>query len=131
MAHFAKVENGLVTDVIVVTQEVINSGEFGEPSLWVQCSYNTHGGVHYGADGQPDGLPALRKNYPAIGWDYSTELDAFIPPKPYPSWVLNTQTCLYDPPTPQPECPYPDNEYVWDETAWDETGNGWVLRYPQ
>lgn len=130
MAHFAKVENGLVVDVIVASQEVINSGEFGDPSIWIQCSYNTHGGVHYGADGKPDGLPALRKNYPSIGWDYNASLDAFVPPKPYPSWVLNEQTCLYDPPTPQPDCPYPDNNYVWDENAWNETGDGWVLRYP-
>lgn len=130
MAHFAKVENGLVVDVIVASQEVIDSGDFGDPSLWLQCSYNTHGGVHYGANGEPDGLPALRLNYPAIGWDYNATIDGFTPPQPYPSWVLNVDTGLYDPPTPQPDCPYPNNNYVWDESAWTESGDGWVLRYP-
>ena len=60
MSHFAKVEDGVVTDVLVISQDVIDTGLFGEPSLWVQTSYNTHGGVHYGPDGKPDGGVALR-----------------------------------------------------------------------
>lgn len=114
MAHFAKVEGGLVTEVLVISQDVIDTGAFGDPSLWVQTSYNTHGGVHYGPDGQPDGGVALRKNYAGIGFAYDTLLDAFIPPKPYPSWLLDTQTCLWDAPVPYPTDGKP---YVWDEES--------------
>jgi hypothetical protein len=118
MAHFAKVEDGLVTDVLVISQDVIDTGAFGDPSLWVQTSYNTRGGVHYGPDGQPDG-PGMRKNYAGIGFAYDSLLDAFIPPKPYPSWLLDTQTCLWDPPVPYPT---DGKMYVWDEAtlSWVE-----------
>lgn len=116
MAHFAKVENGVVTEVLVISQDEINLGFFGDPSLWIQTSYNTRGGVHYDQNGQPDG-PGLRKNYASIGFAYDPLLDAFIPPKPYPSWLLDTQTCLWDPPVPYPDDGKP---YVWDEDnlAW-------------
>ena len=81
MAHFAKVENGIVTQVIVAGQDVIDSGLFGEPSSWVQTSYNTRGGVHYGQDGQPDGGVALRMNYAGIGYTYDGV--GFAAPKPF------------------------------------------------
>jgi hypothetical protein len=118
MAHFAKVEGGLVTDVLVISQEEVDTGLFGDPSLWVQTSYNTRGGVHYGPDGQPDG-PGMRKNYAGIGFAYDALLDAFIPPKPYPSWLLDTQTCLWDAPVPYPT---DGKMYVWDEAtlSWVE-----------
>jgi len=86
MAHFAKVENGIVTQVIVAEQDVIDSGMFG--TGWVQTSYNTHGGWH------PNGRP-LRKNYAGIGYIYDISRDAFIPPKPSPAAVLNEDTCLW------------------------------------
>ena len=105
MAHFAKVENGLVTEVIVAEQDFINSGAVGNPSDWVQTSYNTHGGQH------PEGRP-LRKNYAGIGFAYDSGRDAFIPPTPYPSWVLNEDTCLWDSPVPYPT---DGQEYEWDE----------------
>jgi hypothetical protein len=73
MSHFAKVENGIVTKVIVAEQEVIDSAIFGHG--WVQTSYNTHGGVH------PEGRP-LRKNYAGAGYTYDEQRDAFIPPQP-------------------------------------------------
>ena len=119
MAHFAKVENSLVTEVLVISQDVIDSGLFGDPALFVQTSYNTHGGVHYGPDGQPDGGVALRKNYAGIGFAYDPLLDAFIPPKPYPSWLLDTQTCLWDAPVPYPS---DGKTYYWDEAtlSWVE-----------
>lgn len=117
MSHFAKVEDGVVTDVLVISQDVIDTGLFGEPSLWVQTSYNTHGGVHYGPDGQPDG-PGLRKNYAGIGYAYDALLDAFIPPKPFPSWLLNTDTCLWEAPVPYPA----DGKYY----IWDEETISWV-----
>ena len=110
MSHFAKVENGIVTQIIVVEQEVIDSGLFG--SGWVQTSYNTHGGQH------PEGRP-LRKNYAGIGYTYDSTKDAFIPPKPFPSWVLNETTCLWDAPTPMP---IDDKQYSWNEEtlSWVE-----------
>lgn len=118
MAHFAKVEDGIVTEVIVISQDEVNTGLFGDPSLFVQTSYNTRGGVHYGPNGQPDG-PGLRKNYAGIGYTYDPVLDAFIPPQPYPSWLLNTETCLWEAPVP-----YPDDgkSYYWDEAtlSWVE-----------
>jgi len=110
MAHFAKVENGIVTQVIVIDQETLNTGLWGDPATWVQTSYNTQGGKH------PEGRP-LRKNFAGIGYSYDAGRDAFIPPKPFNSWVLDEQTCLWDSPTPMPQ----DNKlYRWDEdtTSW-------------
>lgn len=119
MSHFAKVVDGLVMEVLVISQEEVNTGLFGDPSLFIQTSYNTRGGVHYGPDGQPDG-PGLRKNYAGIGYFYDPLLDAFIPPKPYPSWLLDTQTCLWDSPVPYP---MDGKNYVWDEDtlSWVES----------
>jgi len=110
MSHFAKVENGIVTQVVVAEQDVIDSGLFG--SGWVQTSYNTFGGQH------PQGRP-LRKNYAGVGYTYDTDRDAFIPPKPFASWSLNETTCLWDAPTPMPT---DDKRYAWDEptTSWIE-----------
>ena len=105
MAHFAKVENGFVTEVIVAEHDFINSGAVGNPSLWIQTSYNTHGGQH------PEGRP-LRKNYAGVGFIYDPVKDAFYAPQPYPSWTLNEETCLWDSPIPYPT----DGEnYYWNE----------------
>jgi hypothetical protein len=116
MAHFAKVENGIVTEVLVIEQDVIDTGAFGDPSLWVQTSYNTYGGQH------PEGRP-LRKNYAGIGFSYDADRDAFIPPKPFVSWTLNEDTCLWDAPSPLPD---EDKPYRWDEAtlAWVEITEG-------
>jgi hypothetical protein len=102
MSHFAKVEDGIVTEVLVIKQDVIDTGAFGDPALWVQTSFNTRGGIHYGPDQQPDGGIPLRKNYAGVGFAYNAEWDAFIPPQPFPSWSLNAETCLWDPPVPYP-----------------------------
>ena len=112
MSHFAKVENGIVTQVIVAEQDFIDSGAVGDPSSWVQASYNTHGGVH------PEGRP-LRKNYAGVGFSYDGKLDAFIPEKPFASWVLNQETCLWDAPIARPE---DGKMYMWDENIanWKE-----------
>lgn len=112
MAHFAKVNNGIVEQVIVAEPEFFDTFVDSSPGQWIQTSYNTSGGVH-----SSGGTP-LRKNYAGIGYTYDTDRDAFIPPKPYASWVLNEDTCLWDPPTPYPD----DGErYVWNEstTSWD------------
>jgi hypothetical protein len=112
LSHFAKVENGIVTQVIVADQDVIDSGMFG--SGWVQTSYNTKGGVHYGQDNQPSGGVALRKNYAGIGFAYDSTRDAFIAPQPYLSWTLVEETCQWTAPTPMP---VDDKRYTWDEAA--------------
>jgi len=111
MSHFAKVENGIVTQVIVAEQDVIDSGLFG--SGWVQTSYNTYGGVH------KNGGTPLRKNYAGIGFNYDQTRDAFIPPQPYASWTLNETTCLWDAPS---EMPTDGKMYSWNEEtlSWNE-----------
>ena len=122
MAHYAFLDqNNIVTEVIVGK----NEGEEGID--WEQhygafrgqtckrTSYNTHGGVHSGG-----GTP-FRKNYAGIGYSYNQIRDAFIQPKPYASWLLNEETCLWESPVP-----YPDDgsKYQWDEitTAWVQVG---------
>lgn len=115
MSHFAKVENGIVTQVIVAEQAFV---DFQQGS-WFQTSYNTRGGVHYGPDGQPDGGIALRKNFAGKDYAYDAQRDAFIPPCPFPSWTLNEETCLWLPPTPMP-----DDGQPYD---WDETSLSWIL----
>jgi hypothetical protein len=111
MSHFAKVENGIVTQVIVAEQDVIDSGLFG--TGWIQTSYNTFGGIHI------NGGAPLRKNYAGVGYTYDTERDAFIPPKPFNSWVLNENTCQWDAPVSYPS---DDKKYDWDEAtlSWIE-----------
>ena len=108
MSHFAKVENGIVTQVIVAEQDVINTGMFGAPDSWIQTSYNTYGGEH-----KLGGSP-LRKNYAGIGYTYDPIRDAFYAPTPYPSWVLNETSCLWEPPVPMPD-PIEGYVYIWDE----------------
>lgn len=114
MSHFAQIDgNNIVTQVLVIEQDVVDTGLFGEPSSFIQTSYNTQGGVH------TQGGTPLRKNYAGIGYTYDSGRDAFIPPKPYNSWVLNENTCLYEAPTPMPT---DDKMYTWDEatTSWVE-----------
>lgn len=84
MAHYAKIENGIVVNVIVAEANVISTFE----GTWIQTSYNTRGGQH------PEGRP-LRMNYAGIGYTYDYVRDAFIPPRPGPDWVLDEETCLW------------------------------------
>tara|TARA_R110002153_G_scaffold153443_1_gene305276 strand:- start:396 stop:746 length:351 start_codon:yes stop_codon:yes gene_type:complete len=109
MSHFAKIVDGIVETVIVAEQDFID----GQEGTWVQTSYNTRGGVHLGQDLLPDGGVALRKNYAGAGFSYDSVRDAFIPPKPFASWVVNEGTCLWNAPVPYPE----EGEYTWDEDA--------------
>jgi hypothetical protein len=113
MTHFAKVNNGVVVQVIVAEPEFFETFVDTSPGEWIQTSYNTHGGVH------KNGGTPLRKNYAGIGFAYDAQRDAFIPPSPFPSWTLNEDTCLWDAPTPRPD----DGKiYIWDEptTSWVE-----------
>jgi hypothetical protein len=117
MTHFAKLdENNVVIFVTVGRQE--DDGKEAElcartGDVYKQTSYNTHGGVH-ALGGTP-----LRKNYAGIGFTYDSGRDAFIPPKPFNSWVLNNDTAQWDAPTPMPT---DDKKYSWDEatTSWVE-----------
>ena len=113
MAHFAKVNNGIVVQVIVAEPEFFDTFVDSSAGTWLQTSYNTHGGVH-ALGGTP-----LRKNYAGVGFTYDTTLDAFIAPKPYASWALNEDTCLWEAPVTHPD---DDKVYTWDEatTSWIE-----------
>ena len=112
MSHFAKVENGIVTQVIVAEQDFIDTGAVGSPDLWVQTSYNTYGNTH-ALGGTP-----LRKNYAGIGYTYDAIRDAFIAPKPYSKWVLNEETCLWESPIP-----YPNDGKRYN---WSDSDNNWI-----
>ena len=119
MAHFAKVVNGVVDQVIVAEPEFFDTFVDSSPGEWIQTSYNTKGGVHYNPEtGEPDDGVALRKNYAGVGFTYDRDKDAFIPPQPYPSWTLNEESCLWSAPVAYPE----DGQlYRWNEetTSWD------------
>ena len=118
MAHFAKIENGVVVQVVVAEEAFISTGALGDPANWVQTSYNTRGGVHYGQDGNPSGREQLRKHYAGIGYAYDSGRDAFIPPQPYPSWTMSDDTCLWNAPVAMPTEGGP---FTWNEAtlAWD------------
>jgi hypothetical protein len=113
MSHYAKVNNGIVEQVIVAEADFFDTFVDSSPGQWIQTSYNTHGGVHSGG-----GTP-LRKNYAGIGYTYDATRDAFYAPQPYASWVLNDDSCIWEAPTAMPD---DDNTYRWDEetTAWVE-----------
>ena len=125
MSHFAKLdENNIVTFVTVGRQE--DDGKEQElcdrtGDVYRQTSYNTRGGVHYNPEtGEPsaDQSKALRKNYAGIGFTFDEQRDAFIPPQPFPSWVLNEESCLWDAPVP-----YPTDGGLY---SWDEAAGEWV-----
>jgi hypothetical protein len=111
MGHYAKVVDGKVAQVIVAEADFFNTFVDTSPGEWIQTSYNTRGGVH------PEGRP-LRGNYAGIGYTYDKTRDAFIPPKPFASWNLNEDTCLWESPTP-----YPTGEVVY---TWNEETTNWV-----
>ncbi len=106
MAHFAKVLKGKVVEVIVAEIDFFDIHVDNTPGRWIQTSYNTRGGVH-----TLGGTP-LRKNYAGVGYTYNEAKDAFIEPQPFPSWVLNEDTCLWQPPI---ERPTEGGPYFWDE----------------
>ena len=118
MGSYAKVKDGIVTKVIVAEEDFISTYDDGESGEWIQTSYNTLGGVHY-TEGEisKDQSKALRKNFAVICFTYDSDKDAFIPPKPYPSWTLNDTTCLW-------ECSvdYPDDGKVY---KWNEEDKSW------
>ena len=117
MAHFAEIdENNIVVQVIVGVDEPLDGEAIYRENtgkVWKKTSYNTSGGIH-----RLGGTP-FRKNYAGIGFFYDSVRDAFVPPKPYSSWTLNEETCLWNPPVP---CPNDEERYTWDEstTSWEK-----------
>jgi len=122
MSHFAKVVDGIVTEVIVAEQDFIDT--LPDSDAWVQTSYNTRGGKHYAPNSQDeDDKPPLRKNYAGVGYTYDSTRDAFYVPQPYPSWLLDEDTCTWDSPVPYPSnAAEEDKMYEWDESIlnWKE-----------
>jgi len=123
MSHFAKCLDGKVLQVIVAEPDFFNTFVDSSPGQWVQTSYNTRGGLHYGSDGEPDGGVALRGNYAGIGYTYDAAKDVFYAPQPYASWVLNETSWLWEAPVP---CPTDGMIYVWDEptVSWVQVLKG-------
>lgn len=114
MAHFAQINNdNTVIQVIVAERDVISTGLFGNQANWIQTSYNTYAGMHI------HGGTPFRKNYAGVGFKYDNQRDAFIPPQPYPSWLLDDNTCLWQPPVSRPD---DGQQYIWDEST-----QSWVL----
>jgi len=121
MPHFAKVSNKKVVKIISADETFFEKFIDSEPGEWLQTSYNTRGGIHYDPEtNEPstDQPKASRKNYAGVGYTYDRTRDAFIPPKPYESWTLNEETCLWDPPIEKPI----DGKYIWNEETqtWEK-----------
>ena len=116
MAHYAKVNDGIVQKVIVAEPEFFDTFIDDTPGTWIQTSYNTFGGEH-----KLGGTP-LRKNYAGIGFSYDKTRDAFIPPQVFPSWSLNETTCLWEAPLTRP-----GGNYKWNEELYQsDNTQGWV-----
>jgi hypothetical protein len=118
MSHFAKVLDGKVIQVIVAEPEFFNTFVDSSPGQWIQTSYNTRGGIHYGQDGNPDGGVALRGNYAGIGYIYDHANDVFYAPQPFASWTLDQTKWMWESPVP-----YPTDGKLY---RWDEATKGWV-----
>jgi len=121
MSHYAQLDENNVVVFVIHAKSNDKEDEFTESTgdVWKQTSYNTYGGVHY-TDGEPsaDQSKALRFNYAGIGYSYDENRDAFIPPKPFESWILDEGICLWQPPLPYPE---DGGNYRWDEDlfSWE------------
>ena len=128
MAHYAKVRDGIVLQVIVAEADFFKTFVDTEPGRWIQTSYNTRGGVHYEPNSNTpssDQSKALRKNYAGIGFVYDSDKDAFYEPQPYASWKLNDTSCIWEPPIAKPD---DGKGYYWDESVYQsDNTKGWVL----
>lgn len=128
MSHYARVKNGIVTNVIVAEEDFFKSFIDNEPGEWIKTSYNTRAGVHYQPDTNipsEDQSKALRKNFACVGFTYDAKLDAFIPPQPFPSWKLNVDTCQWEPPIPYPTDLTTSGEGDMMD-KWDEASHSWI-----
>lgn len=118
MSYYAKVVNGTVIQVIAAEADFFITFVDTSAGDWIQTSYNTRCGIHYGEDGNPDGGVALRGNYAGIGYTYDRQHDVFYPPQPYPSWIVEAPNWTWTPPIP-----YPTDEKKYN---WDESTKTWV-----
>jgi hypothetical protein len=120
MSYYAYIENGIVQQVNAIDDDYFESNrETRYTGTWIQTSYNTRGGVHFQPDSNipsQDQSKALRKNYAGIGFIYDENLDAFYEPQPYPSWILNTESCLWEAPV---SYPIDGKPYKWNEAIQD------------
>ena len=121
MSHYAQLDENNMIVFVIAAKSDHKEDEFTESTgnVWKQTSYNTSGGAHY-TDGVPsdDQTKAFRFNYAGIGFTYDKNRDAFIPPKPFESWILDEGICLWQPPLPYPE---DGGNYRWDEDlfSWE------------
>jgi len=122
MAHFAKIINGVVDRVVAAESDFFDGFVDTSPGLWLQTSYNTRGNLHYGPDGKPDGGVPLRGNYAGVGYIYDSVNDVFYSPPPYPSWILDKNTWLWNPPVAMPA------DALNRPYDWNEESKSWVLR---
>jgi hypothetical protein len=129
MSHFAQINDQyIVQRVLVITQEEVNTGNWGDPASWIQTSYNTRSGIYYTPNSDPyvpdpDQSKAFRKNYAGIGdmyLAYGPDGEGFVPPSPYPSWVMNSFSYTWEAPVPMP---VPNNPPYYQ---WDEATVSWV-----
>jgi hypothetical protein len=124
MSYYAKVDP-TANSVAFTVSEVISADDafvITQPGLWKQTSYNTYGNVHYAPSPPaepmtPDGGIPLRGNYAGIGYTYDATNDVFYAPQPYPSWVMNESTWLWEAPTPPGPMPTTGGPWVWDEAT--------------
>ena len=127
MAHYAKVNYGIVEKVIVAESDFFKTFIDSSPGKWIQTSYNTRGGIHYQPNSNipsEDQSKSLRKNYAGIGYTYDETRDAFIPPKPFNSWILNEDTCLWNAPVVMPTELLEENQYY----SWNESIINWEIK---
>tara|TARA_B100001778_G_C18420436_1_gene553032 strand:- start:86 stop:451 length:366 start_codon:yes stop_codon:yes gene_type:complete len=118
MAHYAKVVDGKVTQVIVAEASFFDTFLDDSPGDWIQTSYNTHGGEH-----KLGGTP-LRKNFATVGGNYDKNNDVFYNVQPFVSWTLNTTTYMWDPPITRPS---DGKVYYWNESLYQsDNTKGWV-----
>jgi hypothetical protein len=129
MAQFAEInDQNIVQRVLVIDQAEIDTGNWGDPASWIQTSYNTRGGIYYTPNSDPyvpdpDQSKAFRKNFAGIGYMYlanGPEGEGFVPPSPYPSWVMNSFSYTWEAPVPMP---VPNNPPFYQ---WDEATLSWV-----
>ena len=126
MSYFALVKKNQVVKVTAMSAEKASKKELPTGMSLIQTSYNTRGGIHYDSStGNPSANQgkALRKNFAGIGYQYDTQRDAFIPPKPFPSWVLDENKCIWNAPVAMPK---DGKQYLWNEETqqWTEVTNG-------
>lgn len=143
MAHFAKINANNIVEMVLVGRDEDEDKELElsqrTGDIYRRTSYNTFGGVYYGADGQPsqDQSKAFRKNFAGIGYIFDSIRDAFYAPQPYPDWILNETTCIWEPPVARPAIDNENIKYFWNQEKleweiyqYDAVRNGFIPPQP-